>query len=429
MTRRIYWIIGLILGLTMATTALAQGPEPQHSDPTWQASYWNNTALSGAPALQRSETSLDHEWGTGSPGPGVNADRFSARWTRYVEFAAGSYRFTVTSDDGVRVWVDGERIVNEWYDHAAKTVSVDKKLDAGHHLMVVEFYENTGWAVARLSWTPTPTTITAWRGEYFDNATLDGAPAVVRDDAQIDFNWSTGSPAPAIGTDRFSARWTRDLSLPVGAYRFTMTVDDGGRLWVNGHLLIDAWREQGATTYTGDIYLPGGAVSIKMEYYENTGLAVARLSWSRTDDPPPQPGTVIVDDTDAGFARGGSATGWHIAAEGFGGRLLWTRNNDRVRDNYNWARWYPGLTAGRYEVLVYVPERYTTTMQARYWVSHADGFALRIVNQSTNGDRWVSLGTYRFGGTRNDYVSLTDVTYESRLTRLIAFDAIKWEPR
>jgi hypothetical protein len=51
------------------------------------------------------------------------------------------------------------------------------------------------------------------------------------------------------------------------------------------------------------------------------------------------------------------------------------------------------------------------------------------VDQSANGNRWVSLGTYWFHGTRDDYVSLADVTYEPRLSRLIAFDAAKWEPR
>jgi hypothetical protein len=68
-------------------------------------------------------------------------------------------------------------------------------------------------------------------------------------------------------------------------------------------------------------------------------------------------------------------------------------------------------------------------LSARYWVSHRDGSTLRRVAQSANGKRWVSLGTYWFRGTHDDYVSLADVTYEPRLSRLIAFDAAKWEPR
>jgi len=103
--------------------------------------------------------------------------------------------------------------------------------------------------------------------------------------------------------------------------------------------------------------------------------------------------------------------------------------NDWQRPNYNWARWYPDLTPDRYEVFVYIPDRYTTTSNARYWVSHQSGFTLRQVNQSTTGDRWVSLGTFWFRGSSNDYVSLADITHERYVSRLIAFDAVKWEPR
>lgn len=169
-----------------------------------------------------------------------------------------------------------------------------------------------------------------------------------------------------------------------------------------------------------------------MEYYENDGVAAARLNWTAVDDVPPTPeppsDAIIVDETDSGFVRGGSASGWRVAQEGYAGQLLWTRNNDRVRSRYNWARWYPDLLPGRYEVLVYIPERYTTSAHARYWVAHRDGYTLRVVDQSTNGDRWVSLGTFHFNGDGDEYVSLADVTYEPYLSRLIAFDAVRWDP-
>ena len=212
MHKRISWvgpIVLLLFSLLLSSSVVsARGLSPQHSDPAWQASYWNNTTLSSSPVLQRSEPNLDHNWGAGSPDPAVYADRFSARWTRYLDLAPGTYRFTTTSDDGIRVIVDGSTIINEWYDHPAKTVSADKALSAGHHLVVVEYYERTGDAVARLSWAPV-TTITNWRGEYFNNQTLSGAPALVRDDAQVNFQWGTGSPAPGtINRDGFSVRWT-----------------------------------------------------------------------------------------------------------------------------------------------------------------------------------------------------------------------------
>jgi hypothetical protein len=423
-------ISSLLLALFLSSAVMAQDPVPQHSDPNWQASYWNNMSLSGTAVLQRSEANLDHDWGAGSPAPGtVNADQFSARWTRYIDFTAGNYRFAATADDGIRVWLDGTLIINDWSDHPVRTATAERTVTAGHHLITVEYYENGGLATARLTWEPV-TPITNWRGEYFNNISLSGTPALVRDDAQINFNWGSGSPAPGtINSDGFSVRWTRNLNLPAGNYRFSATVDDGVRLWVNNHLLIDAWQIQAVRTYSGDIYLSGGAVPVKMEYYENAGLAVAQLTWSTATSPPPVPGVVIVDDTSTGFVKGGTASSWRTVNEGYNGRMLWTQNNDRIRPNYNWARWYPNLAAGRYEVFVYIPDRYTTTASARYWISHRDGLTLRVVDQSAYSNQWVSLGTYTFRGTNADYVSLADVTFESYLSRLIGFDAVKWEPR
>lgn len=552
--------IGFVLMLLLVTsTVLAQGPGPQHSDPHWQASYWNNISLSGTPAREETVARIDFDWGYGSPHHTVATEGFSARWTRYVDVAADIYRFTATSDDGIRVYVDDRLIIDEWYDHPARTYTADVSLQAGHHLLAVEYYENTGAAVAKVSWSPIvgtgtwrgqyyanrwlsgapavtrgdPTVgfdwgygspalgipsdnfsvrwactvplqfgyyrftatsddgirvyvdqrliidqwhdhpvrsyttelnlaggphevvveyyehtgaavaklewrqisagIEKWRGEYYDNRWLSGSPVLTRDDEGVDFSWGYGSPAAHIPSDGFSVRWTRTARLESGQYRFTTTTDDGVRLRVNNHLLIDEWYDQASRSHSGTIHVSGD-VPIVMEYYENGGAASARLTWTRiSDEPPPPPPPpsdgLVVDDTDPGFVQGGSWTAWHTAGGGYGGTLTWTKNNDRVRPRYNWARWCPGLASGRYEVYAYIPVHYGTTTNARYWISHRDGFTLRQVSQAANGGRWVSLGTYRFHGTESDYVSLSDVTYESYLSRRIAFDAVKWVPR
>jgi hypothetical protein len=229
--------------------------------------------------------------------------------------------------------------------------------------------------------------------------------------------------------DNFSVRWTRTVYLESGLYRFTTTTDDGVRLWVDGHLLIDVWVDQPPRSHSGTIHVSGD-VPIRMEYYENGGGAMARLTWKRLGDAPhSSPGEVLVDDGDPGFVQGGSPTAWLTGQGGIGGDLTWTQNNDRARPRYNWARWYPTLQPGRYEVYVHVPRYDAATANARYWVAHHDGFTLRQVNQSENNDRWVSLGTFRFRGTGGEYVSLSDITYEPYLSTRIGFDAVKWVPR
>ncbi|MDY7042109.1 MAG: PA14 domain-containing protein, partial [Chloroflexota bacterium] len=287
MFRKLRFPIGFTLVLLLVSTAYAQPPGPRHTDPFWQVLYWNNTTLSGEPVVQTTDAHLDWDWGSGSPHSSISADRFSARWTRYIDVTAGTYRFTTTSDDGIRVYVDNRLVIDHWYDHPARTFTADVSLSAGHHLVVVEYYENMGRAVARLSWAAV--TPGGWRGEYFDNHRLNGSPVLVRDDADVDFYWDYGSPAPGIPSDGFSARWTQTVHFEAGSYRFTTTTDDGVRLWVNGHLLIDKWRDQSFRSHSGVIYVAGD-VPIKMEYYENGGVAAARLTWVREDgDPPPPP--------------------------------------------------------------------------------------------------------------------------------------------
>jgi hypothetical protein len=95
-----------------------------------------------------------------------------------------------------------------------------------------------------------------------------------------------------VNADRFGVRWTRTLNLNPGRYVFTVNVDDGARLWVNNQLIIDQWQVQDVTQYSAAIDLPGGPIPVRLDYFENTGLAEVRLSWSPPGGlpgPAPQP--------------------------------------------------------------------------------------------------------------------------------------------
>lgn len=129
-----------------------------------------------------------------------------------------------------------------------------------------------------------------WQGVYFNNLQLGGEPVLVRDDGAgfLDFNWGTGSPGSdcGLGTDRFSVRWTRDVNLPAGTYRFTVTGDDGVRLYVDDALKLDRWIDQAPTTYTVDVSLAAGYHTLELEYYENGGGAVVKLVWQEASQLP-----------------------------------------------------------------------------------------------------------------------------------------------
>ena len=65
-----------------ARRSLAQGLQPQTSDPFWIGQYWNNMTLANNAVLQRNDITINFDWGLGSPDPAVNPDQFSARWQR-----------------------------------------------------------------------------------------------------------------------------------------------------------------------------------------------------------------------------------------------------------------------------------------------------------------------------------------------------------
>ena len=119
------------------------------------------------------------------------------------------------------------------------------------------------------------------KASYFGNIGLTGTPTKVQAETKIDNNWAANAPLAGLPVDNFSVRWEGFVNPPVtGMYTFTMTGDDGIRLWVNNQLIIDKWIDQGATTYNAVISLTQGqSVSIKMEYYEKGGQAVAKLAW------------------------------------------------------------------------------------------------------------------------------------------------------
>jgi hypothetical protein len=118
-----------------------------------------------------------------------------------------------------------------------------------------------------------------FRGVYFANVTLSGSPAFTRCETSIRQNWGTGGPGSGLASDSFSIRWTGRFTFAGGNTTFTVRADDGVRLWVDGGLVIDAWKDQAATTYTAARSLTSGQHDIRVEYYERTGQAVIEVNW------------------------------------------------------------------------------------------------------------------------------------------------------
>lgn len=271
----------------------------------WRGEYYTNQNLAGKPRDIIFTDDINFDWGIEAPATYIPPDHFSVRWTRNVDLPPGRYHFTVHSDDGVRLWVDGRLLINQWHEHVATPYTAEITLEGGPTPIVMEYYEDKGEAQAQLSWEPiadiTITDPADWRGEYFNNMQLLGEPVWISDDPDINFNWGATSPLPGlVPEDHFSTRWTRAFTLNPGRYRFAVSADDGVRLWINDTLLINEWREEAVTPYSAEIDLPDGEVNARLEYFENVGLAQVHLAWTPVTPPVsltlPPPATLNLPD-------------------------------------------------------------------------------------------------------------------------------------
>jgi hypothetical protein len=118
--------------------------------------YFLGTGLGGSPVVARVDPTVNFDWGGGSPEATIPLDNFSARWTGAVQApATGDYVFSTNSDDGVRLWVDGRLLVDNWTIHGDTfNASVPIRLESGRKYEIkLEFFEAGGGALIRLHWT------------------------------------------------------------------------------------------------------------------------------------------------------------------------------------------------------------------------------------------------------------------------------------
>ena len=122
-------------------------------DPREDAGAWM-ALLAGEPAETRRVDGLDFDWKGGAVSEKVGADRFGTLATCEVETTAGKWRLGTVSDDGIRVFVDGELVVDDWTHHGPTPHDAVLDLAAGKHAIRVEHFDIDGWAALRVSLSP-----------------------------------------------------------------------------------------------------------------------------------------------------------------------------------------------------------------------------------------------------------------------------------
>jgi chitodextrinase len=160
---------------------------------------------------------------------------------------------------------------------------------------------------------PAPAT-QAFMGCYYSNMTLSGNPVFVRTDPQINFYWGNSSPDATLPPLNFSARWQGNFQFVGGNYLFNAITSDGMRLYVDGILIIDRWRDQSPNQYRAAVTLSSGNHLVVVEYYEHLGGATAQVSWQDTAPPTSGPAISSFTATPTGDSPGQPVTlAWRVS--------------------------------------------------------------------------------------------------------------------
>lgn len=265
----------------------------------WIAYYYNNQDVSGAPIDaeyiigDKQNIILHKDYGDFSPTNKINKEKFSARFVTTADLVDGIYKVNANADDGTRLFVDGQLVLDGWENKSMQNISAyfkvgkstgNKFYESGYekstHLIEFQYRESTGKANIKanlefISSIPNDTSKTIEM--FYDNTDLSGAPKVVRESANnstmlYDYNWGTNAPIQPLKSDNFSASFTRNYYvLEDGQYEISIQADDGVRLFIDNQKVIDSWIGSAGGMRSVKVSLTKGNHLFCINYLELTG--------------------------------------------------------------------------------------------------------------------------------------------------------------
>lgn len=267
--------------------------------------YYLGTNLDGQSA-QRVDAGVNNN----PTPPGIPVNNWSARWRGQVQATrTGTFSFTTNSDDGVRLWVNDQLLIDDWAVHGAKEDTGTIKLEKGQkYSLVMEYFQGESGFAYQLMWAspgqpkifiptsqlyPQADADVVGKGDgllasYFKGTQLKGG-SLQRVDAQVD---DATHPRPSVvPATQWSARWTGWVLAPrTGNYTFITNTDDGARLRIGDKLVIDDWNVHGAKENAASVQLvKGKKYPISLEYFQGDYDFGYQLLWVA----PGQPKTLI----------------------------------------------------------------------------------------------------------------------------------------
>ena len=246
----------------------------------WRGEYYGNANLSGEPEYTTEEVRVDYDWGDGGAPPGLPVDRFSIRWIGHWDFEIGEYTFFVYADDGVRLWLDEDLLIDAWGAGIGSYQATAQIESAGLHRQKLEYFENTGGAAIHLYWRRTDL-YPQWHGDYYREPWVEHGWVYEQTDSTIQFDWGAGCP-PDLPCDGFSIAWNAAPLFEPGTHRIYLYADEGYQLFVDGNKIGEGgWydgQEGGAVDVSYALEASGVEHhQITYNFHDRGTLAEARL--------------------------------------------------------------------------------------------------------------------------------------------------------
>jgi len=240
--------------------------------------------------------------------PALTIPTYSVRWTGQVQAVlSGGMTFYTRSDDGVRLFIDDQLVIDDWPDHVTTEDAGAVTLTAGRKYNVrLELKESGGGAEINFGWgspclaretiptgqlypsytglvCPAPATGSGsgLRGEYFGADDFTDS-RVTHDGESVDWDFIGGSPDHTVGPDHFSVRWTGQLLAPYSGATTLHTISSGAvRLWLDGRLVIDHWTPHADADDAAAVTLTAGRTyDIQIDFVADTDHSAIHLLWS-----------------------------------------------------------------------------------------------------------------------------------------------------
>lgn len=308
----LYNVTGTVASVPIYTAPTVTPPAPTSTPvaSSWRVFGYPNAELAGPTQVNFEIGNIDFNWGTGPAHPELPPDNFSLRFDRVSRFVPGDYQLSLTYDDGARLYVNGQLVINDWVQGAQRTRTWQGQL-AGDVPIRIEYFDAFGEALLRFqaqplqSIPPTPTPVppiipatpprNAWLAVYYNNITLQQPAVFARQEPRaepflLNYEFSLNSPVPGVvNEDNWSARWQGRFFFDGGDYRFNARGNDGVRVYIDGIRVINAWpNTQDAVSNTFRA-IGQGDHEITVDMYDLGGQAWVRAWWERTSSGAPIP--------------------------------------------------------------------------------------------------------------------------------------------